>query len=221
MTSLKRERPRESRLFAALAVIALPAILAFLPGRFQPLPKAVQFLAAGILAGTILGVEIAPTSQFLIRTERYAAAVLLPFITLIQLAVLSILLVSMTRPHSGVSGLTLLTSSIAIWATNVLVFALAYWHLDRGGPSGRASGWRGAADFTFPRGEPPDGVPEDWQPVFADYFALAFNTSTAFSPTDVLPLRPRAKMLMVMQSLISLVTVIAVGARAINILGTK
>jgi hypothetical protein len=220
VTSRKRVRPRESRLFAALAVIALTAILAFLPGRFQPLPKAVQFLAAGILAGTMLAVELAPTNQFLIRIERYAAAVLLPLIALIQLGVLSILFVSMTRP-SGVSGLTLLTSSIAIWATNVLVFALAYWHLDRGGPSGRASGWRGAADFTFPRGEPPDGVPEDWQPVFADYLALAFNTSTAFSPTDVLPLRPRAKMLMVTQSLISLVTVIAVGARAINILGTK
>ena len=126
----------------------------------------------------------------------------------------------MARAHSGVSGLTLLTSAIAIWSTNILVFAVAYWQLDRGGPYGRATGWTGRADFSFTRGDPSDGVPEDWQPVFADYLALGFNTSAAFSPTDVLPLTPRGKMLMMIQSAISLVTVVAVGSRAINILGS-
>ena len=98
--------------------------------------------------------------------------------------------------------------------------SLAYWLIDRGGPEGRESGWKGWSDFSFTRGDPSEGMPVGWQPIFADYFALAFNTSLAFSPTDVLPLRPRAKVLMVVQSFISLITVIAVGARAINILGS-
>lgn len=138
----------------------------------------------------------------------------------LELVLLALLLRDMARSHPNISGLTLLTTSISIWTTNILIFALAYWQLDRGGPAGRALGWHGRTDFTFPRGDPSDGVPEDWQPVFADYLSLAFNTSAAFSPTDVLPLRPRAKMLMMTQSVISLITVIAVGARAINILGS-
>ena len=130
------------------------------------------------------------------------------------------LLIEMASKDSHTSGLTLLTTSIAIWVTNVLVFALAYWLIDRGGPEGRESGWKGWADFSFTRGDPTEGMPVGWQPIFADYLALAFNTSSAFSPTDVLPLRPRAKVLMMVQSFISLITVIAVGARAINILGS-
>jgi hypothetical protein len=137
-----------------------------------------------------------------------------------MLVLLAYLLRDMARVHSGISGLTLLTTSIAIWTENILVFALAYWQIDRGGPTGRVKGFRGRADFTFPIGNPSDGVPDDWRPVFADYLALAYNTSAAFSPTDVLPLTTRAKMMMTTQSIISLITVIAVGARAINILGS-
>jgi hypothetical protein len=210
----------ESRLFAALAVLALPSILAFLPGRYQLLPRGVPFLGAAVLAIPMLIAGFATANTSWTRLERWSAAIVLPLATCIQLVLLAFLLRDMAKAQSGISGLTLLTTSIAIWTTNILVFALAYWQLDRGGPVGRTTGWEGRADFSFPRGDPSDGVPADWQPIFADYLALAFNTSAAFSPTDVLPLTPRAKMMMVTQSVISLVTVIAVGARAINILGS-
>jgi hypothetical protein len=211
---------RQSRVYAALAVLALPVILAILPGRYQLMPRWAPFVAAALLAIPMVAAGMAPGSLFWRRAERATAAVILPFAALMELVLLALLLRDMARVHSGISGLTLLTTSIAIWTQNILIFALAYWQIDRGGPAGRVSGWKGRTDFTFPRGDPEDNVPADWLPLFADYLSLAFNTSAAFSPTDVLPLRPRAKMLMMLQSIISLITVIAVGARAINLLGS-
>jgi hypothetical protein len=211
---------RESHIFPALAVIALLLMLAYLPQRYEIVPRFVQFLIGAALAVPMLAAGFFPANSLLSRAERYSVIVVLPLATCLALVLLAFIVRDMARPHSGVSGLTLLSTSIGIWVTNVLVFALGYWQLDRGGPMGRTGNWHGRADFTFPRGDPSDCVPPDWQPGFADYLALAFNTSTAFSPTDVLPLTARAKMMMVLQSSISLVAVIAVGARAINILGT-
>ena len=211
---------RESRLYAAFVIFAVPSILAFLPGRYQVMPRFVMFLVAGALAIPMLGAQFARDNTAWMRWERYSAAVVLPLAIALEFILLTELLRDMAGPHSQLTGVTLLTTSIWIWTTNVLVFAMCYWHIDRGGPSKRPAGWRGRADFTFPRGDPQDGVPEDWHPVFADYFALAFNTSAAFTPTDVLPLTPRAKMLMIVQGVVALITVIAVGARAINILGS-
>jgi hypothetical protein len=217
MTSAPRA---ESRVFPALAVVALPIILALLPSRYQLLPRGIPFVAAVALAIPMFLAGLSSRKEAAWRAERYAAAVVLPLTVLLNLIMLALLLRDMASKHPGLSGLTLLTTSIGIWVTNILIFALVYWLIDRGGPEGRATGWDGRSDFTFPRGDPSDNFPASWQPIFADYLALAFNTSAAFSPTDVLPLTPRAKMLMVIQSAISLVTVIAVGARAINILGS-
>ncbi len=211
---------KESPIFPALVVLALPTIDAFLPDRFQILPRGFPFVAGVALAIPMLAAGFSPANRRLARVERIVAAIVLSLAILIELITLGYLLRDMAKVHPGISGLMLLTTSISIWTTNILVFALAYWQIDRGGPLGRHTGWQGRTDFTFPRGDPSDNVPENWQPIFADYLSLAFNTSAAFSPTDVLPLLPRAKLLMMMQSIISLVTVIAVGARAINILGS-
>jgi hypothetical protein len=211
---------KESRFFPATVVLALPIIIQFLPDRFQIVPRGFPFIAGVALAIPMLVAGFAPTNRSWARVERITAAIVLPLAVLVELVTLAYLLRDMAKVHSGISGLTLLATSISIWTTNVLVFALAYWQIDRGGPFGRHNGWQGRTDFTFPRGDPHDNVPENWQPIFADYLSLAFNTSAAFSPTDVLPLLPRAKLLMITQSIISLITVIAVGARAINILGS-
>jgi len=218
-TAASGER-RESRVYAALAIFAVPCILAFLPARYKIMPSFLMFVAAGALLIPMIGAQYARNGARWMRWERYCAAVVLPLSIALEFVLLTLLLRDMARAHPNLSGLTLLTTSIWIWTTNVLIFALFYWHIDRGGPSKRPTGWRGRADFSFPRGEPEDGVPEDWHPIFADYFALAFNTSAAFTPTDVLPLTPRAKMLMIVQGVVALITVIAVGARAINILGS-
>jgi hypothetical protein len=210
----------ESRLLPALAVLTVPIFLAFLPGRYLLMPKGIPILAGASLAISMLATGFFPASVLLRSVERYTALVILPLAMGVQVVLVAALLIDMAKPHSGFGGLTLLTTSVAIWANNIILFALAYWQLDRGGPTGRTTGSHGRADFTFPRGDPSDGVPTDWQPVFANYFYLAFNTATAFSPTDVLPLTPRAKMLMMTESFISLLTVVAIGARAINILGS-
>jgi uncharacterized membrane protein len=107
----------------------------------------------------------------------------------------------------------------AIWATNVIVFALWYWEFDRGGPRARANAVHTYPDFQFTQMQTPDLSHEEWEPGFFDYLYLSFTNATAFSPTDTLPLSRWAKMAMLTQSVISLVTVVLVVARAVNILG--
>lgn len=119
---------------------------------------------------------------------------------------------------------TLLLSAAVIWVTNILVFASWYWRLDAGGPRARElQGAHTDGAFLFPQmtlsKESRESMGEDtWNPGFPDYLFLAFNTSTAFSPTDVPVLSRWAKVLMMVQSLISLATLALLAARAINIL---
>jgi hypothetical protein len=112
----------------------------------------------------------------------------------------------------------LLGSGIAIWTTNMLVFAVFYWEFDRGGPFARAAARQPYPDFLFPQMTDPSKAHEEWEPRFVDYAYLSFTNSTAFSPTDTLPLASWAKLTMMVQSAVSLVTVALVAARAVNIL---
>ncbi|AEW92698.1 MULTISPECIES: DUF1345 domain-containing protein [Streptomycetaceae] len=112
----------------------------------------------------------------------------------------------------------LLMTGAGIWLTNVIVFALWYWEWDRGGPVHRAAGTRQYPDFLFPQMQESALAPPGWEPGFLDYFYLSFTNATAFSPTDVMPLSRWAKMLMLAQSAVSLITVALVIARAVNIL---
>jgi hypothetical protein len=112
----------------------------------------------------------------------------------------------------------LLLSSIVIWLTNVAVFALWYWQLDRGGPDARARAAHARADFVFPEMSEAEWSPPDWTPTFLDYLYVSFTNATAFSPTDTMPVSLTAKMLMMAQSVISLITVLLVASRAINVL---
>jgi uncharacterized membrane protein len=105
-----------------------------------------------------------------------------------------------------------------IWLTNVIVFALWYWELDRGGPVARACGTRSHTDFLFAQMTAPEFVDKDWEPAFIDYLYLSFTNATAFSPTDTLPLSRWAKLTMMFQSAVSLATVALVVARAVNVL---
>ena len=113
----------------------------------------------------------------------------------------------------------LLFTGGAIWVGNVLVFALWYWEVDRGGPARRARGDDPYPDFVFPQMQSPSMAPPDWEPWFVDYLYLSFTNATAFSPTDVLPFSRWAKVVMMLQSGVSLMTVALVVARAVNILG--
>lgn len=121
--------------------------------------------------------------------------------------------------HGGVTDATkLIVTGGSIWFTNVVVFALWYWEFDRGGPGARAEARKQVPDFMFPQMSDPDLAEPMWVSKFFDYLYMSFTNSSAFSPTDVLPLTRWAKALMLVQSLTSLVVVALVIARAVNIL---
>ncbi|MDQ6693720.1 MAG: hypothetical protein M3014_04765 [Chloroflexota bacterium] len=121
--------------------------------------------------------------------------------------------------NEDLPGASLVVEAIKIWLVNILVFALWFWELDRGGPSGRLRERPSEPDFLFPQMtiSPHLTIPH-WRPTFVDYLFLSFTNATAFSPTDVLPLTPSAKLIMMVQALTSLLTIAFVAARAVNIL---
>jgi uncharacterized membrane protein len=114
--------------------------------------------------------------------------------------------------------MALLRAAIALWITNIMVFALWYWKFDAGGPSRRdAHTGRLKSSFLFPQMLNEEGRDPDWSPQFMDYLFLAFNTSTAFSPTDTAVLSRWAKAGTMLQALISLAIVVLLAARAVNV----
>jgi uncharacterized membrane protein len=116
-------------------------------------------------------------------------------------------------------GHDLILSGVVLWATNVLIFAVWYWEMDRGGPVHRFLHPQTLPDFQFPQMENPKLAPERWRPGFVDYLYTSLTNATAFSPTDTMPLTQSAKIVMGFQSVAALVTVGLVVARAVNILG--
>jgi hypothetical protein len=116
------------------------------------------------------------------------------------------------------SGARLLASGGLVWSGNILAFSLLYWVLDSGGPRRRTAAERPYRDFAFPQMQDPDLAPPGWHSIFVDYLYLGFCTSTAFSPTDVLPLARWAKLAMAVQSAVSLAVLGLVIARAVNVL---
>jgi uncharacterized membrane protein len=124
--------------------------------------------------------------------------------------------------YGGIAtGRPLLYGAVSVWLTNIIVYALWYWELDRGGPLARVRGHERNPDFQFPQmvtaGAPSVGLPA-WRPEFFDYLYVALTNAAAFSPTDTMPLTRAAKALMGAESLVSIVTVGIVAARAVNIL---
>ena len=148
--------------------------------------------------------------------NQFAGYVLLGVITGWMLLSVALLIIGMAM-HTE-SPKSLLRSAGLLWVSNVLVFASWYWRLDAGGLNARDRRDKhedGA--FLFPQ-MTMDGEHDTWSPGFVDYLFLAFNTSTAFSPTDVPVLSRWAKVMMMVQSSISLATLALLAARAVNIL---
>jgi len=120
--------------------------------------------------------------------------------------------------RAGSDTVVLLSAGAAIYLTNIIVFGIWYWELDRGGPFNRAAGTDPHPDFLFPQMASPELGPEHWEPRFLDYLYTSFTNVMAFSPTDTMPLSRWAKSLMALQSAIALSTTALVLARAVNIL---
>jgi uncharacterized membrane protein len=132
-----------------------------------------------------------------------------------------VVLVSSLVVHSAssITGAQLLASGGVVWFTNAIAFGLAFWELDCGGPVARALTTEPRKpDFQFPQDENPQLAREGWAPRLWDYFYVSLTNATAFSPTDSMPLTRSAKALMAAESMLSVVTVLLVAARAVNIL---
>ncbi len=210
---MSRQIVREPRWPAVVAMLAAGCLYWSLP---EPLSVGPGWL--------LLAVIFVLTIPLLISNHRgeFNIARILTFtmnalITLAMIASLAFLIQGL--PHHRNTPQALLRAAVALWVTNVLVFALWYWKLDGGGPLMR-EGRRGRLEssFLFPQMLGEDGGDPSWSPHFMDYLFLAFNTSTAFSPTDTAVLSRWAKAGMMLQSLISLTIIALLAARAVNIL---
>ncbi|MGW3666705.1 hypothetical protein [Streptomyces sp. NPDC005141] len=198
-------------LVAVTLQLMLPHRLAFRPSWVLPVLELV--LLAGLIAANPRRAE--PRN----RRLRWLGLALICLISLANGWAAARLVAGLVNGTEGLDAGSLLLTGGAIWLTNVIVFALWYWEWDRGGPAERMLGRHRFADFLFVQMQSPETAPSDWEPAFLDYLYLSFTNSTAFSPTDVMPLSRWAKMLMMLQSTVSLVTVVLVVARAVNILG--
>ena len=154
-------------------------------------------------------------------STRRASLVLLGVIVLGSLVGLATLIAALVAASSGtLGGGELLFTAAAIWIANVIVFGLCYWDVDDGGPFERTRHERTTPDFQFPQDENPQLAREGWRPQVWDYVFVSLTSGTAFSPTDSMPLTLRAKLLVSVESIVSLVLIVLVTARAVNVLGT-
>jgi hypothetical protein len=190
-----------------------------LPGRVKVFPHWALVLLLASLIVPMLAVHLAPAKQRWFQLENVAIVIFLAAAGFGIVLDLKDLFKAMVQPPFGLTGIQLLNSSISLWASNILMFSIAYWWIDRGGAESRVSGVQQMPDWRFPREDEDDGALRPWQPSYVDYLFLAFCTATSFGPTEAMPMTPRAKLLMMAESLISLVTVLAIASRAIGLLG--
>jgi uncharacterized membrane protein len=151
--------------------------------------------------------------------ERKATVLFFAIVVVVNIANLVNLVSAMALRATELSGLQLLASSIWVWVTNVVAFSLIYWNMDRGGSDCRQDQQLRLPDWLFPETGRSGDTPSHRAPTFVDYLFLSYSTATAFSATDTLPLTSRAKLLIMLESSVSLVTIVVVASRAINILG--
>jgi uncharacterized membrane protein len=182
-------------LFPALELVVLVLLVVRDPGRIDRRSAALRRLTIVLIAIMTVGTAIG-----------------------LGVLIYDILNAGQAVDASVVNATDLLGRGAALWVTNVIVFSLWFWEMDRGGPSERAAGSQIPLTFAFPENAMPEFSHKGWSPQYVDYLYLSFTNATAFSPTDTLPVRTWGKMTMMIESVVSLVTAILVIARAINVL---
>lgn len=232
----------ETRWPVTAAIVVAVALRLLLPDQLTPGP---EWLVPAMLAVLAIVLQVLDPDLRRRRTHerrwRGFTIALIAAVSAVNLVSLGLLIRELLRGVEA-TGRSLVFSAISIWAVNVIAFALWFWELDTGGPRARRRHRHhdrvnaiGHADFLFPQ-DAQDTVTfhavrtvhqrgrnarshERWAPTFTDYLYVSFTNATAFSPTDTMPLSVRAKLLMLVQSAASLITIALVAARAVNILG--
>ncbi len=208
---------------AQLTVIAAIVLQVLLPDTLT-LGSETKWIVPG-LEGAMLIALFITSPQRLVAPHSLRRRLMLGLTAIVSLAngislVLLAHLLLNRRLTGGIgAGHQLIVAGSAIWLTNVLIFGLWYWEVDRGGAGRRAAGCDDKPDFHFPQmTDEVAALYPGWRPQFVDYLYLSLTNATAMSPTDTMPLSVQSKLLMGLQSLISLVTIGLVVSRAVNIL---
>jgi uncharacterized membrane protein len=215
---------REPRWRPAIAIVIALVLYERLPPKLTFGPVWVLPVIVGALLLSLLLFE----GKMPRNVRSTAIVALIATLNFFNIASVILLVNDLVNPHTRHHGATaseLLQSGALIWSTNVIVFALWFWEIDEGGVEIRdhiPTCTDAPADFLFPQltllQMHSASVPANWRPMFLDYLYLSFTNALAFSPTDVMPLTRIAKILMLIESLISFVTVALILARSVNIL---
>ncbi|MDX6324902.1 MAG: hypothetical protein QOK15_1256 [Nocardioidaceae bacterium] len=200
------------------AVVVISALTVLLPDDLRMGPRWVLPVIEGALVITLVLLDPG-------RISRESSLLRWLSISLVSLLALSAiwstarLVAELTSGGASTgSASELLRNGGTVWASTVVAFALIYFELDSGGSAARAHRRPEHPDLAFPQQLNPGIAPPEWRPRFGDYLYLALTNATAFSPTDVMPLAPWAKSAMAVQSLVSLVILALVVARAVNVI---
>lgn len=200
-----------------LGVLAVIGLQLLTNQSFLPYPKIWMVSFEAVLLLILMFVTTEGYRSFS-QTRRNLAIILIALIASINAFSLMLLTSALLTGHADLSGNELLANGLVIYVTNLLLFALLYWEIDGNGPDRRTSG-QTKRDFLFPQMAHQRFDNDNWLPGFVDYVYLSTTNVTNFAAADTQPLTHRAKILMMLQSLIALVTVVLVLARAINIIG--
>ena len=210
----------ESPLWPAAAIVAAAGLYADLPSRFIAGAHAGAFGVVRWVVPALTLLVLASLAAIRPRgrlTRRHLAIGTIGIVSLansVSIGLLIHLLINGAHAHAS----PLLRAAVHMWVVNVLLFALWFWQLDGGGPLSRPRCAPAQRDFLFPQQTEEALAETGWRPLFLDYLYVSFTNATAFSPTDTMPLSRWAKMLMLVQSAISLALAVMVVARAVNIL---
>jgi uncharacterized membrane protein len=207
----------EHRWPSAGAVVAIIALTFVLPDDLRLGPPWLLPVFEGLLLATLVFANPVRINRRS-RELRVLSIVLVGMLVLESLWATALLINALIvgKAVTNDAGTLILTGSI-VWLSNILAFALLYWDLDAGGAAARAHGMPKYLHLAFQQQLNPDLAPPGWRPEFIDYLYLGFTNATAFSPTDVMPLRPWVKVAMALQSVISLLIIGLVIARAVNV----
>ena len=216
----------ESALPVLVAVLSAIALQVAIPKSYTLVPRWPLLVLEGLLLIVLLAINPLVMSRRT-RLGRYATFALLTAITvdntlsavLLDERIITGEVSNKAEVLLGSGAAVLLGSGAAIFVTNIIVFGIWYWELDRGGPFARHTGERPYPDFMFPQMTTPNVAKPDWRPTFVDYLYVSVTNVMAFSPTDTMPLARWAKSMMTVQAMVALSTAALVISRAVNVLG--
>lgn len=200
-----------------LGVAFIMVLQIFTDSSFLPYNKFIIIAFEAILL-IALAVVTSDGYHRISSSRRLLALVLIGIVAIINIFSLILLVRALMFNHIvDIDGVQLLQSGFTIYVTNIFMFALLYWEMDGGGPDHRVASNR-VRDFLFPQMVHKGIAKERWLPGFSDYLYLSSTNVTNFASADTLPISHRAKFLMMIQALVSVVTVVLVATRAIGIL---